>query len=214
MQTLQKINNNVTKTLDETTGRVKVTETYEKDRYRGMIDGDCSFICHEQMNEIKACCKIYIPRGDYSHLSTYSVDYDELTGNLVEDLKYFQQKLDEDFDKDEYEAFVLGAYIHGATVFSINKVGNRVCQFDSSQLGFIGLKKNADDFFSAKNADKIAEELTACWEGEYKEYSVIDNLDDEIVDSVTTYDYETIQKFCDMAKQKYGIDFDTIKVTY
>lgn len=57
---------------------------------------------------------------------------------------------------DEYEAFVLGAYIHSETSFSISKTGDHRCRFDSCNLGFIGVPKGT-------NPDKIAEELTAAW---------------------------------------------------
>ena len=52
---------------------------------------------------------------------------------------------------EEYEAFVLGAYIHSGTSFSISKTGDHRCRFDSGNLGFIGVPKGT-------NPDKIARE--------------------------------------------------------
>lgn len=76
---------------------------------------------------------------------------------------------DNEFGEGKYEAFVLGAYIHSGTSFSISKTGDHRCRFDSCNLGFIGVPKSM-------NVDEIAEELTAAWEGEYKGY---DNLLDD-----------------------------------
>ena len=112
-----------TRTLNETTVR-------EVDRYTPRIDGLCVWICEDTVDEIKRECKIGVPRGEYSSLCNFDMDYDLLTG----DLETFQNELDEQFGSHKYEAFVLGAYIHSGTSFSVNKCGNRVCRFDSSRL--------------------------------------------------------------------------------
>lgn len=217
---MTKLNDNIHKELKD--GMVHVIETYDEPRYTPRIWGNCECECENTINEIKESCKIYVPRGDYKGLTTFEIDYDELTGKtLAEDLEIFQKLLDKEFGKDQYEAFVLGAYIHSGTSFSVNKTGNHVCQWDSSQLGFIGLKKNVEDCYSAEHPDKVAEMLTAAWEGEFNEYQVIDNLTDECAvtengdyESLTTCDYKEAQEWCDKMEQKYGISFDNVNPIY
>ena len=212
---MKKENYNIEKVLDDKTNTVKVVETYEINRYEPQIMGGCDYVCEDVVESIKECCQIYVPKGEYKCLTTFEMNYDALTGKtLEEDRQIFQQKLDEEFGKDEYEAFVLGAYIHSGTAFSVNKEGNHVCRFDSSQLGFIGLKKNIDDMYSAEHPDKVASDLTAAWNGEFNEYSVIDTLTDEVVDSIVTADYSEASKWCDEAKEKYGVNFDGVNPTY
>ena len=217
---MTKLNLNVDKVLDGNI--VKVTETYDEPRYMPRIWGNCEWECENTINEIKECCKIYVPKGDYKNLTTFEIDYDELTGKtLEEDREIFQKLLDKEFGEGEYEAFVLGAYIHSGTAFSVNKTGNHVCQWDSSQLGCIGLKKNVEDMYSAEHPDKVADMLTAAWEGEFNEYQVIDNLTDECAlddngdyVSIVTADYKEAQEWCKKVGEKYGISFDNVTPIY
>lgn len=204
--------------LDEKT--VRITERYDRPRYRGYALGNCQFECEQVVNDIKEDCQIWVkPTGDFSSLITFNIDSDRLTGKtLAEDLEIYQKLLDEEFGKDKYEAFVLGAYIHSGTSFSINKCGNRVCRFDSSQLGFIGLPKNeADAQYPgnlASNAEKIAESLTAAWNGEFVEYGVIDELSSDTIEYLVTADYDEAREFGQKMLEKYEIDFDEIEVQY
>jgi len=195
---------------------VKVTETYDLPRYIPQIIND-SFECEETVREIMECCKIYTSKvGDYAILNNVDLDPNEIfTGKtLEEDRKNFQKYLNKEFGKNKYEAFVLGAYIHSGTSFSVNKVGNHVCRWDSSQLGFIGLQKGIEDVYSNKNPDKVAKALTAAWEGEFNRYEVIDTLNDETVEELTTCDYNEANKFSNEMKEKYNVDFDECKVIY
>lgn len=179
---------------------VHVVEEYDIPRYEMRVRDDCYYECEMTVEEIKDCCKLYVPRGDYSHLTTFEINYDDLTGKtLEEDREIFQKKLDEAFGKDMYEAFVLGAYIHSGTSFSISKTGDHRCRFDSSQLGFIGVPKGM-------NPDEIAEELTAAWNGEYQGYEIYDNLLDDYVDSICDYDYKSIEEWKEEARKKYGVE--------
>lgn len=204
--------------LDEKT--IRVVEQYDCPRYRGYVSGNCQFECEEAVNTVKEDCKIWVkPTGDFSSLITFNIDSDKLTGKtLAEDLEIYQKLLDEEFGKDKYEAFVLGAYIHSGVSFSINKCGNHVCCFDSSQLGFIGLPKNEADAGCpsnlASNAEKIAESLTAAWNGEFVEYGVIDELSSDTIECLVTADYDEARAFRNKMLEKYGIDFDEIKVQY
>lgn len=204
--------------LDEKT--VRIVERYDRPRYRGYALGNCQFECEQVVNEIKEDCQIWVkPTGDFSSLITFNIDSDQLTGKtLAEDLEIYQKLLDKEFGKDKYEAFVLGAYIHSGTSFSINKCGNRVCRFDSSQLGFIGLPKNEADAQCASNlannTEKIAESLTAAWNGEFVEYGVIDELSSDTIEYLVTADYNEARDFGQKMQEKYGIDFDEIEVQY
>lgn len=204
--------------LDEKT--VRVVEQHDCPRYRGYAFGNCQYKCEDVVNTIKEDCKIWVkPTGDFSSLITFNIDSDQLTGQtLTDDLEIYQRLLDEEFGKDKYEAFVLGAYIHSGVSFSINKSGNRVCRFDSSQLGFIGLPKNKADAHCASNlasnAKKIAESLTAAWNGEFVEYGVIDELSSDTVECLVTADYTEAREFRKKILDKYGIDLDEIEVKY
>lgn len=209
---MKKENREVSKYETENPDIIRVSETYEIKRYEPHAYYSQEE-CETTVDEIKDCCKIYVPRGDYSNLTTFEINYDDLNGKtLADDLAIFQNKLDEEFGKDEYEAFVLGAYIHSGTSFSVNKTGNHVCQWDSSQLGFIGLKKNVEDCYSAEHPDKVAEMLTAAWNGEFVEYVVYDNYNDEVVNSIITSDYKELNKWFDDVKTKYNVSFDNIGV--
>lgn len=205
----------------ENPAKVRVVEIYEVDRYEPRIC-NCQEECETTIEEIKECCKIYVPKGDYRDLTTFEINYDDLTGKtLEEDREIFQKKLDEEFGKDVYEAFVLGAYIHSGTAFSVNKTGNHVCRFDSSQLGFIGLKKGIDDYYSAEHPDHVADMLTAAWEGQFNEYFVYDNLTEDMTyddqaepEHLVTSSYKEARAFYDKMKEKYGVDFDNAQVIY
>ena len=204
--------------FDEKT--VHIVEQYDCPRYKGYAFSDCQYRCEDVVNTIKEDCKIWVkPTGDFSSLITFNIDSDQLTGQtLADDLEIYQRLLDEEFGKDKYEAFVLGAYIHSDVSFSINKSGNSVCCFDSSQLGFIGLPKNeADAQYKsnlAHNAEKIAESLTAAWNGEFVEYGVIDELSSDTVECLVTADYTEAREFRKKILDKYGIDLDEIQVQY
>lgn len=183
---------------------VLITTEQESPRYVPSIvcaDWECEFA----LESIHESTLIWIPkRSDYSNLSNYELDEDELTGDLKEDLALFQSKIG-----DDYEAYVLGAYIHSGTSFSVSKSGDHRCRFDSSQLGFLGIKKS-----SSMTPETVAKALTSIWEGEFYEYQVYDELREEIVDSICTDDYKEAKDFCSEMKERYGVDFDDVKVEY
>ena len=165
---------------------VHVVEEYDIPRYEMRVRDDCSDECEMTVKDIKYCCKLWVKSRDYSNLTNVEDDFDDLAG--------FQSAIGE-----EYEAFVLGAYIHSGTSFSISKTGDHRCRFDSANLGFIGVPKGM-------NPDKIAEELTAAWNGEYQGYEIYDNLTDDYVDSICDYDYKNLEKWKEEAREKYGVE--------
>lgn len=146
---------------------------YDIPRYEMRVRDDCSDECEMVIEDIKDCCKLWVKARNYSNLTNVEGDFDDLAG--------FQSAIGE-----EYEAFVLGG-----TSFSISKTGDHRCRFDSANLGFIGVPKGM-------NPDKIAEELTAAWNGEYEIY---DNLTDDYVD----YDYKNLKEWKEEARSKYNI---------
>ena len=165
---------------------VHVVEEYDIPRYEMRVRDDCSDECEMVIEDIEYCCKIWVKSCNYSNLTNVEGDFDDLAG--------FQSAIG-----DEYEAFVLGAYIHSGTSFSISKTGDHRCRFDSGNLGFIGVPKGM-------NPDKIAEELTAAWEGEYEGYEIYDNLTDDYVDSICDYDYNSLEEWKKEAREKYGVE--------
>ena len=210
---MSKTNYTENRTLNAENGNVCVQTQYEIPRYEARIYADCQWTCEDVIENLKSEAKIWVGSREYTSLSNIS-EPEDLTGNLETDLDLFQKQLDEEYGKGEYEAFVLGAYIHSFTSFSINKSGNHVCRFDSSQLGFIGLPVSPTSFYSADNADKVAEELTHAWNGEYNEFVVYDNLNEEPVDSITTADPHEKSDWFRSVEDKYKVSFDDVDPIY
>lgn len=213
---MEKINFNQKKTVDAA-GRVQVCETYTLPRYSARAFGGCDWVCESTIDDLKSAAIIWVGSREFSSLTNIpcpsAVD-DLLTGDLQKDLAAFQKFLNREYGRGKYEAFVLGAYVHGSADFSINKSGNRVCRWDSSQVGFIGLPRKKDDFYCADNAANVANELSAAWNGEYVESQVVDNLTDDIVDAITTADYIEEHEWRKQAEEKYGVDFDSVETVY
>ena len=170
---------------------VHVVEEYDIPRYEMRVRDDCSDECEMAIQDIQNHCKIWVKSRNYSNLTNVEGDFDDLAS--------YQKFLDREFGKGKYEAFVLGAYIHSGTSFSISKTGDHRCRFDSGNLGFIGVPKGM-------NPDKIAEELTAAWNGEYEGYEIYDNLLDDYVDSICDYDYNSLEEWKEEAREKYGVE--------
>ena len=179
---------------------VHVVEEYDIPRYEMRVRDDCSDECEMAIEEIEYCCKIWVKSRDYSNLTNVEGDFDDLAS--------YQKFLDREFGKGEYEAFVLGAYIHSGTSFSISKTGDHRCRFDSGTLGFIGLKKDVNVCYNAEHPEKVADALTAAWNGEYQGYEIYDNLLDDYVDSICDYDYNSLEEWKKSAKLKYDVEFD------
>lgn len=180
---------------------VHVVEEYDIPRYEMRVRDNCSYECEMAIEDIQYCCKLWVKSCNYSNLTNVKLDEDEVFEgkSLAGDLAGYQKFLDNKFGEGKYEAFVLGAYIHSGTSFSISKTGDHRCRFDSGTLGFIGVLKGT-------NPDKIAEELTAAWNGEYEGYEIYDNLTDDYVDSICDYNYKNIKKWKEEARKKYGVE--------
>lgn len=205
-----KTNLETTRNETENPNVIRVTETYEMPRYTGRKWGDNSWLCEDTIRDIKEACPIWVGARDYKSLSNFYLDEDELTGNLDEDLKLFQKKIDEKLGEGKYEAYVLGAYVHSGTSFSLTKNGDRRCRFDSGNLGFIGVPK--EGWYASTK--EIVENLDAVWNGEFIDYRVIDELTDEEVDGIVTANWDEAREFEKKALEKWGVDFDKIEIQF
>lgn len=190
--------------------KVRITTIRDVDRYSVIVIHDCSEECNMVIEELKDCCKFCVMVNDYRSLTNVDLDEDNIftKTSLSLDLKRYQKFLDDEYGKGEYEAFVLGAYIHSGTSFSISKEGDHRCRFDSGQLGFIGVPTDTGAIHNVSNLNFIARRLTAAYNGEFVEYQIIDELTSDVVDSTCDFDYETITKWKESASKKYGVTFD------
>lgn len=205
-----KTNLETSKNETENPNVIRVTETYELPRYTGRKWGDNGWLCDDTIRNIKEACPIWIGVRDYKSLDNFYLDEDELTGNLDDDLELFQKKVDEKLGEGKYEAYVLGAYVHSGTSFSLTKNGDHRCRFDSSNLGFIGVPK--EGWYASPK--EIVEDLDAAWNGEFIDYRVIDELTDEEVDELVTANWEEAREFKKKALEKWGVDFDKIEIQF
>ncbi len=189
---------------------VEITTVTEVPRYTGRKCNEDQSFYDIAMVGFKDAVKMWVGVRDYASLTTEN-DFSPNMNSLEADRESFQRYLDREYGKGKYEAFVLGAYIHSGTSFSVSKEGDHRCRFDSGQLGFIGLPtdKKGEPFYS--NPDEVAEELTALWGGEYCRFEVIDELTEEAIESETLHKYADYQKFRNKIKEKYNIDFDEIE---
>jgi hypothetical protein len=195
-----KKNLEITRNETENSKVIRVCENYELDRYTPSVR--CSqWECESVVEDILYNCKIWTPCRDYKSLHNFDLDEEELTGNLQEDLKIFESKVG-----DEYECYVLGAYVHSGTSFSISKEGDHRCRFDSGQLGFIAIPK------AYSTPDIVAHNLTSAWNGEFMEFSVYDELKEDVADSVVTDNYND-SAIKDL-EEMYGVDFSECEVKW
>lgn len=192
---------------------VEITTVTEVPRYSGRAFREDQAFYDAQMCDFKDVVKMWVGVRDYSSLTTED-SFEPNMNSLEDDRLSFQRYLDREYGKGKYEAYVLGAYIHSATLFSVSKEGDHRCRFDSGQLGFIGLPTDtkAEPFYS--NPNYVADELTALWEGEYITHEVIDELTEEVVDSITTHDYKAYCEFKNTALKKYNVDFDKVEIVW
>ena len=192
---------------------VEITTVTEVPRYSGRAFAEDQAFYDTEMDILKGQVKMWVGARDYTGLTTED-NFEPNMNNLEADRQSFQRYLDREYGKGKYEAYVLGAYVHSGTSFSISKEGDHRCRFDSGQLGFIGLPTDtkAEPFYS--NPNEVANELTALYNGEYFTYEVIDELTEEEVAMTTTCRYKDYVEFAKEAKEKYNVDFDKVEVQY
>lgn len=187
---------------------IKVTHIYERPRYEGRINYDSHWYCKDVIDNLLNSVKIWTPCSDFSTLCNVEINDDIFTGNLEKDLEIFEGYISKEYPGEEYNAYVLGAYIHSSVSFSISKEGDHRCKFDSGQLGFIAIPKDKDMFYNSSSINKIVKDLDDAWNGYYVEYYVYDNFLDEIINSNITSSLDNIEKYKAECKTKYGVTFD------
>ena len=184
---------------NETTVKT-VKEIYEP-RYEGFWEYD-ETECEWVRNDFKEINKVWCKnsREGFEALNTGEKWMPD--GESIEkDIESFQKYLDETYGKDKYEAYALGAYIHGSVSFAFNKGEDTRCRWDSGTVGFVGINKelNMDlSFYAGKLSD--------AWNGCVERLWVYDNYEDEEVDEITSLlDYKAIQEWKAKMEEQYGV---------
>ena len=184
---------------DKTVKTVK--EVYE-DRYEGQVEYDgceCEFVRDDFKEQNKIWCRG--GREGFEILNT-GENWEPDTGNVEGDIESFQQYLDDTYGKDKYEAYALGAYIHGMVSFAFNKSEDTRCRWDSGTVGFVGISKELN-----VDLTSYASNLSDAWNGTIERYAVYDNYENDFVDEITTLSsYEEVQKWKEQMKEKYGVE--------
>ena len=121
--------------------------------------------------------------------------------SIEKDIESFQKYLDYTYGKDKYEAYALGAYIHGSVSFAFNKGEDTRCRWDSGTCGFVGLNKELD-----VDLNHYAGNLSDAWNGCIERLWVYDNYEDESVDEITSLSGDkAVQEWKKQMEEKYGI---------
>lgn len=177
-----------------------VKEIYE-DRYEGFIEYDeceCEFVRDDFKEQNKVWCAK--SREGFEVLNT-GENWEPEAGNVADDIESFQKYLDETYGKDKYEAYALGAYIHGAVSFAFNKGEDTRCRWDSGTCGFVGLNKELNI-----DLNHYASNLSDAWNGSIERLSVYDNYVDDYIDEITSLSSQKeIEQWKEQMKEKYGI---------
>lgn len=184
-------------------GNVEIISITEVPRYIPRVFGETISFHDSLLEDMLENYAISSNYSKYKKLNTFDFTSEK---SIVESLDDYQKALDKQYGPI-YEAFVLGVYVHSGTSFSISKTGDNRCKWDSSNIGLIGIPKDW-----ANNVNSIAKELTDIWEGNFCEYQVYDNLNEEIVDTVSIND-STHPYVIDMEK-KYKVSFKDLYPVY
>ena len=185
-------------------GMVEETITKTMPRYVG-FEKFAEWACEDITNDFTSNNKIWItPReregfkGVYDTKENWEPEYK----SVEKDIESFQKYLDETYGKDKYEAYALGAYIHGNVSFAFNKGDDHRCRWDSGTYGFVGINKERN-----YNLNNLASSISDAWNGWVEEVGVYDNYNEEIVDSIySTESVKNINKFKDRMKKEYGVE--------
>ena len=182
-------------------GNVEQIITKELPRYEGYetyVKEECDMV----IEDFKTDCKIWTTkhsREGFEILDTKE-EWEPEGESLSEDLDSYQKYLDDTYGVGKYEAYTIGAYIHGAVSFAFGKSEDTRCHWDSGTIGFIGIPVDW------KELGKQAQILSDAWNGWISLLEVIDNLTEECVDEIfSTEDWNTIQKWKENVKEKFGV---------
>ena len=109
--------------------------------------------------------------------------------------------MDETYGEGKYEAYALGAYIHGTVSFAFNKGEDNRCRWDSGTCGFVGINKELN-----VDLNQYASQLSDAWNGWVYVLEIWDNLNDEVVDEIlSTESYKAISEWKYKMKEQYGV---------
>lgn len=191
------------KTLLEN-GNVQVTTVKEIPRYEGFCEYDqpaCECVSEDFVEQNKVWITSREREGFKGVFDT-GEDWEPECNSVEDDIASFQKYLDETYGKDKYEAYALGAYIHSTVSFAFNKGEDNRCRWDSGTVGFVGLSKECN-----YNPSVLASQLSDAWNGWITRTFVYDNLEDEIVDEISSLDTdEDIKQWKEKMKEQYGVE--------
>ena len=183
-------------------GMVEETIVKEIPRYEGICNysqAECEMIAEDFKNLNKVWTMKHNREG-FDSLDTKE-DWEPEGNSVCEDIESFQKYLDETYGKDKYEAYALGAYIHGTVSFAFNKGEDNRCRWDSGTVGFVGLNKECN-----YNPSVLASQLSDAWNGWVYVLEIWDNLNDEVVDEIlSTESCKAINEWKDKMKEQYGV---------
>ena len=181
-----------------------VKEVYE-DRYQGFRSYD-EVQCQMIVDDWKENHKIWVTQKS-RELSGLNTDEDwQPEGESVEkDLESYQKYLDKTYGKDKYEAYALGAYIHGSISLALNKHDDTRCRWDSGTVGFVGIDKEIQSTYTGNMIGDLNDAIN----GTIERYWVYDNYEDDTIDEAYSIEgREYLEKWATEVKDKYGLDFD------
>ena len=183
-------------------GMVEETIVKETPRYEGICNysqAECEMIAEDFKNLNKVWTMKHNREG-FDSLDT-GEDWEPKGNSVCEDIESFQKYLDETYGKDKYEAYALGAYIHGTVSFAFNKGEDNRCRWDSGTCGFVGISKELN-----VDLNQYASQLSDAWNGYVYVLEIWDNLNDEVVDEIlSTESCKVINEWKDKMKEQYGV---------
>ena len=183
-------------------GMVEETIVKEIPRYEGICNysqAECEMIAEDFKNLNKVWTMKHNREG-FDSLDTKE-DWEPEGNSVCEDIESFQKYLDKTYGEGKYEAYALGAYIHGAVSFAFNKGEDNRCRWDSGTCGFVGINKELN-----VDLNQYASQLSYAWNGYVYILEIWDNLNDEVVDEIlSTESCKVINEWKDKMKEQYGV---------
>ena len=183
-------------------GMVEETIVKEIPRYEGICNysqAECEMIA-EDFKNLNKVWTIKHNREGFDSLDTKE-DWEPEGNSVCEDIESFQKYLDETYGEGKYEAYALGAYIHGTVSFAFNKGEDNRCRWDSGTCGFVGINKELN-----VDLNQYASQLSDAWNGYVYVLEIWDNLNDEVVDEIlSTESCKAISEWKDKMKEQYGV---------
>ena len=181
-------------------GMVEETIVKEIPRYEGICNysqAECEMIA-EDFKNLNKVWTIKHNREGFDSLDTKE-DWEPEGNSVCEDIESFQKYLDETYGEGKYEAYALGAYIHGTVSFAFNKGEDNRCRWDSGTCGFVGINKELN-----VDLNQYASQLSDAWNGWVYVLEIWDNLNDEVVDEIlSTESCKAISEWKDKMKEQY-----------